>query len=106
LTKLTESANKDIAMNTQQVDAMEELKIQIFQAADGVVRLEVALDQDTVWLNQRQMAALFDKDVRTVNEHIRNLFDEGELAPEATIRISRIVRVEVKRLSNIKLFQN
>ncbi len=76
---------------------MEQTKIHIFQAADGVVRLEVALDQDTVWLNQRQMAELFDKDVRTVNEHIHNLFDEGELVPEATIRKSRIVQVEVER---------
>lgn len=76
---------------------MEELKIQIFQAADGVVRLEVALDQDTVWLNQRQMAELFDKDVRTINEHIHNLFDEGDLVPEATIRKSRIVQMEAER---------
>ena len=97
MTKLTASANKDIVMNAVQGDAMEETKIQIFQAADGVVRLEVTLDQDTVWLNQRQMAALFDKDVRTVNEHIRNLFDEGELAPEATIRKSRTVQVKVER---------
>ena len=95
--KHTESANKDIVMNTEQVDAMEETKIQIFQAADGVVRLEVTLDQDAVWLNQRQMAALFDKDVRTINEHIRNLFDEGELVPEATIRKFRTVQVEVER---------
>ena len=76
---------------------MKKNKIQIFQAADGVVRLEVTLEQDTVWLNQRQMAALFDKDVRTVNEHIRNLFDEGELAPEATVREFRTVQVEVER---------
>lgn len=97
MTKYTESANKNIVINTGQIDAMEENKIQIFQAADGVVRLEVTLDQDTVWLNQRQMAALFDKDVRAVNEHIRNLFDEGELAPEATIREFRTVQVEVER---------
>jgi len=97
MTKLTETANQNIVMNTAQVDAMEETKIQIFQAADGVVRLEVTLDQDAVWLNQCQMAALFDKDVRTVNEHIRNLFDEGELVPEATIRKSRSVQGEVER---------
>lgn len=96
MTKLSEAANKDTAMNTDQVDAMEEAKIQISQAADGMVRLEVTLDQDTVWLNQRQMAALFDKDVRTANEHIRNLFDEGELTPEATVREFRTVQVEVE----------
>lgn len=100
MSKLTESANKDIVMNTGQLDAVEATKIQIFQAADGVVRLEVTLDQDTVWLNQRQMAELFDKDVRTVNEHIHNLFNEGELLPEATIRKSRIVQQEGARQVN------
>ncbi len=100
MTKLTVTTNKDIIMSAGQGDAMEESKIQIFQAADGVVRLEVTLDQDTVWLNQRQMAELFDKDVRTVNEHIHNLFDEGELVPEATIRKSRIVQQEGARQVN------
>ncbi len=97
MTNLTESASKNMAIDTVPGDVIEESKIQIFQAADGVVRLEVALDQDTVWLNQRQMAELFDKDVRTVNEHIHNLFYEGELVPEATIRKSRIVQVEVEQ---------
>lgn len=83
--------------NTSQKDPMEENKIQIFQTANGQVRLEVALEHETVWLSQRQMAALFDKDVRTVSEHIRNLYDENELAPEATIRKRRIVQQEGSR---------
>jgi len=57
----------------------------------------VSLDQDTVWLDQAQMALLFDKDVRTVNEHIGNVFAEGELAKDATIRKFRIVRQEGRR---------
>lgn len=76
---------------------MEENKIQIFQTDDGKVELEVALERDTVWLNQRQLSALFDKDVRTVSEHIRNVFDEGELDREATIRKFRIVQSEGSR---------
>jgi prophage maintenance system killer protein len=75
----------------------EDNKIQIFQTEDGKVQLQVALEQETVWLNQRQMAALFDKDVRTVNEHIRHVFDEGELGREATIRKFRIVQAEGAR---------
>ena len=47
-------------------------RITIYQSADGSVQLEVTLDQDTVWLTQRQLSSLFDKDVRTINEHIRN----------------------------------
>lgn len=71
-----------------------ESQIQIFQTPDGQVRLDVSLEQDTVWLNQRQMAELFDKDVRTVNEHIKNIYEEQEVVKEATIRKSRIVQTE------------
>mgnify|MGYP001304263771 FL=1 len=67
-------------------------QIAIYQSADGMVQLEVSLDQDTVWLTQRQLSTLFDKDVRTINEHIRNIFAEQELEIEATIRKFRIVQ--------------
>ncbi|PTQ78210.1 RhuM family protein [Nitrosomonas ureae] len=77
-------------MNTQD-------QITIYQSADGSVRLEVTLDQDTVWLTQRQLSSLFDKDVRTINEHIRNVLAEQELAAEATIRRFRIVQQEGER---------
>ena len=40
-------------------------------------RLEVRLDKETVWLTQKQMSELFQKDVRTINEHIKNIFAEG-----------------------------
>lgn len=61
-------------------------QITIYQSADGSVQLEVTLNQDTVWLTQRQLADLFDKDVRTINEHIRNVLAEQELAAEASAR--------------------
>ena len=69
----------------------------IYQSADGSIATEVRLEGDTVWLSQRQMAELFDKDVRTINEHVINAFEEGELAREATIRNFRIVRQEGQR---------
>jgi len=68
-----------------------------YQAEDGQSRIQVRLDGDTVWLSQRLLADLFQKDVRTINEHIQNIFDEGELAPDATIRKYRIVQTEGKR---------
>ena len=71
--------------------------IVIYQSADGSIATEVRLEGDTVWLSQKQMAELFDKDVRTINEHIINAFEEGELAREATIRNFRIVRQEGQR---------
>lgn len=59
--------------------------------------VEVRLEGDTVWLTQRQMAELFDKDVRTINEHVGNVYAEGELEPEPTIRKFRTVRLEGSR---------
>jgi hypothetical protein len=59
------------------------------------VRLDA--DHETVWPTQRQMANLFDKDARTVNEHLQRVFAECELEREATIRDFRIVRQEGNR---------
>ena len=71
--------------------------IVIYQSADGSIATEVRLEGETVWLSQKQMADLFDKDVRTINEHVINAFEEGELTREATIRNFRIVRQEGQR---------
>ncbi len=69
--------------------------IAIVEAEDQQV--EVRLEGETVWLTQKQMAELFDKDIRTVNEHIGNVYEEGELVREGTIRKFRIVCQEGKR---------
>jgi hypothetical protein len=61
-------------------------------------RLEVRLDKETVWLTQKQMAELFQKDVRTINEHIKNIFAEGELVPESVIWKFRITAAEGKTM--------
>lgn len=82
---------------------MNEQQVQIFTSPDGQVELAVSLDTDTVWLSQRQMAELFDKDVRTVNEHIKNIYREHELSEEPTIRKFRIVRQEGQRQVNREL---
>ena len=71
--------------------------IVIYQSTDGSAATEVRLAGETVWLSQKQMAALFDKNVRTINEHVINTFEAGELAREATIRNFRIVRQEGQR---------
>ncbi len=67
--------------------------IQFRNGDDGPV-LDVRLERDTVWLSQRQMAALFDKDSDTVGLHIRNLFKEQELDPAATTEDSSVVQEE------------
>ena len=71
-------------------------QIVIYQSADGTTGIEVHLEAETVWLTQKQMAELFDKDVRTVNEHIRNIFKEGELAENSVIRKFRITASDGK----------
>ncbi|MDA3898558.1 MAG: hypothetical protein PF482_20655 [Desulfobacteraceae bacterium] len=60
--------------------------ILIYQSEDGQTRIDVQLIDETVWLTQKLMAELFQKNVRTINEHIKNIYSEGELVPEATIR--------------------
>jgi len=70
--------------------------IVIYQTAEGQAGLQVQLDQETVWLTQKQMAHLFDKDVRTVNEHLKNIFKEGELDGFAVIRKFRITAADGK----------
>jgi hypothetical protein len=69
-------------------------EILFYQTEDGRNRIEVRLDENTVWLSQRLLSQLFQKDVRTINEHVQNIYEEGELAPEATIRNFRIVQTE------------
>ncbi len=64
---------------------------------DGNVRLEMAVESETIWLNQKQMGELFDKSTKTINEHIKNIFKEGELERDSTVRKFRIVQTEGKR---------
>ena len=68
-------------MKTEKYDGGE---VVLFQSDDGKTRLEVQLDHETVWLSQRQMADLFEKDTDTIGLHVRNLYKEGELDREAT----------------------
>jgi hypothetical protein len=72
----------------------------LYQTEDGKTKVEVRLQDETVWLSQKLLAALFQKDVRTINEHIANIYDEGELIPEATIRKFRTVQNEGNRQVN------
>ncbi|RCK18855.1 2-hydroxyacid dehydrogenase [Thalassospira profundimaris] len=69
----------------------------LYSTDDGAATVGLRAVDGTVWLSQREIAELFDKDVRTVNEHIKNIFDEGECDPAATIRKFRIVQTEGAR---------
>jgi hypothetical protein len=71
--------------------------ILIFQTEDGHTQINVLLEGQTVWLSQRLISDLYQKSVPTINEHIKNIYEEGELEPEATIRNFRIVQKEGDR---------
>ena len=72
----------------------------IFKTEDENVTVDVRLDEETVWLTQKQMAMLFDKNIMTINEHIKNIYSEGELTEDSTIRKFHIVQEEGKRKVN------
>ena len=64
----------------------------IFTRQAGEDGIEVRVAEETVWLTQKLIAALFEVDVRTVSEHLGNLFQQGEIAAAATIRNFRTVQ--------------
>ena len=69
----------------------------LYQTPEGTVRIEVLYESETFWLNQKKIAELFGVDLRTVNEHLQNIFADGELHREATLRKIRRVQTEGNR---------
>lgn len=72
-------------------------EIVLYQPAQGNEPVHVLLEGETVWLTQRLIAELYGVSVKTVNEHLKNIYEEGELDAEATIRKYRIVQIEGDR---------
>jgi hypothetical protein len=66
----------------------------IYQSEDGSTRIDVMLDAETLWLNQKQLTELFGKAKGTISEHIKHIFEDGEWTPEATVRLFRTVQTE------------
>ncbi len=69
----------------------------LYQTEDGRTRIQCRFENETIWLTQALIAELFQVTVPTVNEHLKGIFAEGELAEDATIRKFRIVRSEGAR---------
>ena len=79
-------------------------KIVIYTSDDGKIAIDTQIEDETIWLTQKQMAELFDKNIRTINEHIQNIFKEGELSDdESVIRKFRITASDGK-LYNTKFY--
>ncbi len=79
------------SMSDQQADII------FYSSPAGHVKVEVIFNDETFWLNQKRLAELFGVDVRTINEHLQNIYNSGELPREATIRKIRIVQKEGNR---------
>ena len=69
----------------------------LYQTDDGNIRIETRMENETVWLTQAQMCELFDKNKRTISEHIRNIFNEGELQEAQVVRKFRTTAADGKR---------
>ncbi len=71
----------------------------VYQAEDGKLKLDVRLEDETVWLTQQMMAELFQTTKQNISLHIQKIFEEGELVPEATVKKYLLVRkAKVSRL--------
>lgn len=72
----------------------------IYQTEKGETKLEVRLENETVWLTQKLMAELFQTTIANINIHLKNIFNEGELDSKATIKDFLIARLEGNREVN------
>ncbi|WP_313360030.1 virulence RhuM family protein [Empedobacter sp.] len=72
-------------------------EIILYTAEDGQTKINVQLDDDTIWLTQKQLVELYQTSKSTVSEHIKNIFTEEELIAEATVRKIRTVQIEGNR---------
>ena len=72
-------------------------EILIYQTEDGLTKLDVRMEDETVWLTQQQMAELFQTSRTNVVDHIKNIYAEGELDENSTCRKFRQVRMEGSR---------
>lgn len=68
----------------------------IYESTDNNLEIQVRLENETIWLSQRLMAELFEKDTDTIGLHIKNIFTEGELEEKPTTEFFSVVQAEGK----------
>jgi hypothetical protein len=95
------------ASTIELLDNAHSSNILLYRTPQGDTRIEVIFNSETFWMSQKRMASLFDVDVRTVNHHLAQIYETGELSKEGTIRKIGIVQVEGKRdVERSQLFYN
>ena len=80
----------------------ENSQITIYQTADGSNQIEVRLEQGTLWLNLLQLAELFGRGKSVISRHLKNIFDTGELAQQATVAKNATVKTEAAGKSRVR----
>jgi putative NIF3 family GTP cyclohydrolase 1 type 2 len=81
---------------------MSNSQIEIYQTDDGLTRIDVRMDDDTVWLTQAKMVDLFQSSKSNISEHIRYVFDEGELVENSVVRDFRTTAADEKYIAKLK----
>lgn len=71
-------------------------QILLYRSDDGRTKLDVRLENETVWLSQRQLTELFGKAKGTISEHIKHIFADGELAEASVVRLFRTTATDGK----------
>ena len=89
--------SNDIETKKIQMELPNNEQMIIYQTDDGTVKVDVRMRDDTVWLSQQQMAELYQTSRTNVVEHIRHIYEEGELTEDSTCRKFRQVQSEGKR---------
>ncbi len=75
---------------------MPNSEILIYQNPDGKIKIDVRLEEESVWLTQAQLCELFQKSKATISEHIKNIFEEGELEESSVVRNFRTTAIDGK----------
>lgn len=71
--------------------------IEIYKGKDSQTHVDVKFEEETVWLSQKEMAELFERDSDTISLHLKNIYTEEELAESATTELFSVVQKEGKR---------
>ena len=83
--------------NKKEVTSTAKGQLLVYQDEEGSIKLEVRLEDETVWLTQPMMAELFGTTQQNISQHIQNVYEEEELEPRATHKKFLLVRKEGKR---------
>lgn len=76
------------------MDGKSENQFILYQTEDGETRVQVMMQDETVWLSQKQMVELFQRDQSVISRHVNNVFKEGELDPESNIQFLHIANLD------------